>query len=215
MSTAAVLPVKRFGEAKQRLGDLGAGLRRALAEAMLADVLGALVHCSGVAETIVVTNEPLALQAAAAHGVRAVAEPPEPGHSPAAALGAALAAEHGHARAVLVPLDCPALAPADVEELLAVPAAPPSVVVVPDRHGTGTNALVLSPPAAIAPAFGPGSRERHLALARAAGAAGHVAEIASLALDVDTPADLDALRAALAALPPDRAPATRALLQGA
>ena len=68
------------------------------------------------------------------------------------------------------------------------------VVIVPDRHGTGTNGLLLTPPAAIAPAFGPGSRERHQAAAKAAGVDHAVVRLASLGLDVDTPDDLAALR---------------------
>ena len=67
------------------------------------------------------------------------------------------------------------------------------VAVVPDRHGTGTNALVLSPPDAIRPAFGEGSRDRHVAAAREAGIPFAVEELPSLALDLDTPADLVAL----------------------
>ena len=68
------------------------------------------------------------------------------------------------------------------------------MTIVPDRHGTGTNALLLAPPDVIAPAFGQGSCARHRAAAEASGARVAVAEVASLALDVDTPDDLDALR---------------------
>ena len=65
------------------------------------------------------------------------------------------------------------------------------VGIVPDRHGTGTNALALSPPDAIVPAFGEGSCARHVALAREAGIPFGVEELASLGLDLDTPADVD------------------------
>jgi 2-phospho-L-lactate guanylyltransferase len=85
-------------------------------------------------------------------------------------------------------------------------------VIVPDRHGQGTNALLLTPPDVMAPAFGPGSFARHAARARAAGAAIRVADVSSLGLDVDTPEDLAALRDALAAHGAD-APRTRALLE--
>jgi 2-phospho-L-lactate guanylyltransferase len=86
------------------------------------------------------------------------------------------------------------------------------VVIVADRHGQGTNALLLTPPGAMAPSFGPGSFARHAARARAAGATVRVAQAPSLELDVDTPGDLAALRAALADRP-DAAPRTRALLE--
>lgn len=85
------------------------------------------------------------------------------------------------------------------------------VVIVPDRHGTGTNGLLLSPPTAIEPSFGPGSCERHRALARAAGLPCRLARPSSLLLDVDTGADLAALRERLSG---ERfhAPRTRAVL---
>ena len=70
-------------------------------------------------------------------------------------------------------------------------------MIVPDRHGSGTNALLLDPPTAIVPAFGPGSFARHAALAAGAGAAVRVGRLPSLELDVDTPGDLAALQAAL------------------
>jgi 2-phospho-L-lactate/phosphoenolpyruvate guanylyltransferase len=113
-----------------------------------------------------------------------------------------------------IPGDCPALDPSELDALLACAAAAAearSVVIVPDRHGTGTNGLLLTPPDAIAPAFGPDSCERHRALARAAGVDCRVAHPSSLLLDVDTGADLAALRERLASAdaPAER---TRAVL---
>jgi 2-phospho-L-lactate guanylyltransferase len=112
---------------------------------------------------------------------------------------------------VLVPGDCPALDPAEVDALLAG-FADAGVVIVPDRHGSGTNALRLTPPHVIEPAFGPGSFARHAARGAAAGAVVRVAHAPSLELDVDTPGDLAALGAALERHPA-AAPRTRALLQ--
>lgn len=89
--------------------------------------------------------------------------------------------------------------------------SPGRVAVVPDRHGTGTNALLLAPPEAIGPAFGEGSLRRHTDRARARGLEAAVEELESLALDLDTPDDLEALGAALSA-EPGRAPATAAEL---
>ena len=75
------------------------------------------------------------------------------------------------------------------------------VAIVPDRHGEGTNALALVPPSAIRPAFGEGSCARHVAAAREAGIPFAVEELGSLALDLDTPADLVALTGRLEADP--------------
>ena len=85
------------------------------------------------------------------------------------------------------------------------------VAVIPDRHGTGTNGLLMAPPDAIGPAFGPDSCERHLDRAGRAGWTAVREELPSLALDLDTPDDLAELRAAIAA-EPKVAPATAAAL---
>ena len=244
MRTVAILPVKSFGRAKQRLSG-GFPDRPGLAAAMVADVLDALGLVEGLSEVFVVTAAPVE----ARPGVVVVHDPAEAGQSAAAELGIAAAVERGAERVLLVPGDCPALDPDEVAALLATnpgslpiaaepatgpaatgslpataePATGPAataavgahadagVVIVPDRHGTGTNALLLSPPTIMAPAFGEGSFARHTALARAAGVSPRVAEVRSLGLDVDTPEDLAALRRALAAWPRG-AVRTRALL---
>jgi 2-phospho-L-lactate guanylyltransferase len=199
LSTIAVLPVKRFDDAKQRLGEtMRSGTRRALAEAMLTDVLTALRRAKRVDAVVVVTREHGADALARAHDARTIRDPDEPGHNPAASEGVRWAIEQGARRAILVPGDCPALDPVEVDDLLlAHPHDEARVTIVPDRHGTGTNALVLCPPDAIVPSFGPGSCARHRALARDAGAECRIAEPPSLALDIDTIEDLAVLRAAL------------------
>jgi 2-phospho-L-lactate/phosphoenolpyruvate guanylyltransferase len=196
--TIAVLPVKGFASAKQRLtAGLSRQQRRALAEAMFRDVLTAVGQSTGLDAVIVVTADRRAGAIAAEHDVAVVAHL-EQGHSAAALVGIAAALEAGAERTVLVPGDCPALDPRELDRLLSRPVVPPSVLIVPDRHGTGTNALVLTPPGALAPSFGPGSCNRHAAHARAAGISSEVVDVPSLATDVDTPEDLDALEALLA-----------------
>src|SRR5215207_150382 len=211
MRTAAVLPVKSFGRAKQRLdAAVGQPDRGELAAAMLGDVLAALRAAGGLADLIVVTAEPRATGAARAAGAHVVDDPVEAGQSDAAARGIRAAIARGAHRVLLVPGDCPTLAAGEVERLLGgFPGA--GLVIVPDRHGSGTNALRIAPPGAIEPSFGPGSFARHAVRGAAAGARVRVAHAPSLELDVDTPGDLAALRAALAARP-GAAPRTRALL---
>lgn len=211
MRTVAVLPVKSFGRAKQRLSRaVGAGERPELAAAMLADVLAALGSTHGVDRIVVVTAEPEAAAAAAQSGAVVVRDPEEAGQSHAAALGVAAAVRDGADRVLLVPGDCPAADPAELERVLDDhPGA--GVVIVTDRHGSGTNALLLTPPDVIAPAFGPGSLARHAARGAGARADVRVASAPSLELDVDTPGDLSALRVALDGTPAV-APHTRAVL---
>jgi 2-phospho-L-lactate/phosphoenolpyruvate guanylyltransferase len=240
MRTAAILPVKRFARAKQRLGaSVADPLRLELARAMVADVLLALSETSSLELTIVVTGESSVADAARTQGALVVPEgDSSEGQSAAVTLGIHRALTEGIERVLCIPGDCPALDPAELDELLSTdidapdrhdegraPAPTvhvaagdatgsghvPEVVIVPDRHGTGTNGLLLTPPDAISPSFGPGSCERHRALALAAGVACDVARPSSLLLDIDTGADLAALRDRLAGTH-TRAERTRAVL---
>ena len=154
MRATAVLPVKRFDAAKQRLA---AGIdderRRALAAAMIADVLEAVGEARTIERTICVTGDPIAEEIAAAAGAEVVPDPSDAGHVEAALAGIARAEAAGASCVVLLPGDCPLLDPRELDRLLT--GLPERYVgIVPDRHGTGTNALVLAPPDAIAPAFG-------------------------------------------------------------
>jgi 2-phospho-L-lactate/phosphoenolpyruvate guanylyltransferase len=210
MRTLAILPVKSFGAAKQRLAPaLGSGSRQALAQAMFADVLASLRRVAGLDSVAVVTADPVARAAARGERVLVLRDTAQAGQSAAASIGISYALAEGFERVLLVPGDTPLLDPDEVTELLA---APRSVSIAPDRHGTGTNALVLAPPDAIVPSFGPGSLKRHVTAAAAAGVSDAVEEIPTLMLDVDTSADLSALIAALAERR-GHAPATRGALR--
>jgi 2-phospho-L-lactate/phosphoenolpyruvate guanylyltransferase len=197
--TLAIVPVKRFLAANVRLGDvLSGGTRRALTEAMVTDVLMALRRTAAVDDVVLVTSEPAAEAIGRSYGASVLADALEAGQSAAAQIGVAHALEARFARVLLVPGDIPALDPAELEALLAPAVLGRAVTIVADRHGTGTNALVLAPPDVIEPAFGPGSRERHEQAAAAAGIPCSVAQLATLELDVDTAEDLDELRRLLA-----------------
>jgi 2-phospho-L-lactate/phosphoenolpyruvate guanylyltransferase len=208
--TLAILPVKSFGAAKQRLAEsLGAGSRQALAQAMFTDVLTSIRRVPGLDEIAVVTSDRAAEAAASGRHVRVLPDTAQAGQSEAALIGIRHALAEGYDRVVLVPGDTPLVQPGDVAGLIA---GTRDVVIVPDRHGTGTNALVLTPPDAIEPSFGPGSFARHVVAAEAAGVPHHVEEVRSLALDVDTPDDLAQLAAELE-VRRGQAPLTRGALR--
>jgi 2-phospho-L-lactate guanylyltransferase len=211
MRTAAILPVKHFARAKRRLGaSVAEALRDDLARAMVGDVLVALSETASIQRTIVVTREESVAAAARDLGALIVDDTAEESQSAAVALGVARALAEGFERVLCVPGDCPALDPAELDWLLDASDAP-GVVIVPDRHGTGTNGLLLSPPDAIDPRFGPGSCERHRSLAEQAGVRYRIERPASLLLDIDTGADLSVLRERLSGTR-TRAPRTRAVL---
>src|SRR5579884_1726672 len=192
MRTAAILPVKSFTQAKQRLRhELAAHDRRALVEAMFADALVALGRVQSLQRIVVVSGDRTAQRIAGGYGATVV-EDDERGHNTAALRGIETLLEDG--------IECALLSADDLNTLLTHPAGEHSVLIVPDRHGTGTNALLLTPPDVLRPSFGPDSRRRHLAEASEAGVAAEVVELDSLGLDVDTPEDMEALRRQLASV---------------
>jgi len=209
----AIVPIKRFGAAKSRLGDaVSVDARRELAGAMLADVLAALERCDRMERVIVVSGEPAARGAARAAAVEWLDDPDDSGHPEAAMIGVRSALAAGDGCVALLPGDCPLLRADELDG--AIKSMHAGVAgVAPDRNGSGTNGLLLAPPDAIRPAFGPGSRKRHLELARRSGVEPRVVEIPSLALDLDTPEDLAELRRVLEE-DPAQAPTTAAVLSG-
>ena len=210
MKTVAIIPVKRFEDAKQRLAAaVPPAPRAALAEAMFLDVLASLKRSAQIDETLVVTADEAVARTARWLGAGVLDRDDDGGHSVDASAGVAEALSRKADRVALLPADCPLIDAEEIDRHLGT--APRSALIVPDRHGTGTNGLVLAPPDIFLPAFGPDSCARHVSRARAAGVEFAVERISSLALDLDTPEDLGHLRDALI-LEPQRAPRTAQLI---
>jgi 2-phospho-L-lactate guanylyltransferase len=210
LKTTAIIPVKRLDAAHGRLaGSLSPELRWKLAEAMFLDAVGKIRRSRCIDSTLIVTADDSVARHARWLGHEVLLEVEDRGHSEAAAAGARKAVEDGADRVAMLPVDCPMLDPAELDDHLGH--SPRSALIVPDRHGTGTNALVLCPPDAIEPGFGPDSCARHISRARSAGISFALIAIHSLSLDLDTPEDLQELRDALL-LDPEPAPRTAKLL---
>ena len=186
--TSVVVPVQAFDHAKSRLGAvLDPEERRDLVEHLLRGTVTAALAAPGVVEVLVVSPDPEVLTLAEASGARPVLQQSR-GLNPA--LHEARAVATGD-RLLVLPADLPGLTPSDVASVIAAgdAAGSPSVVLAPDRHGRGTNALLLDPPDAIDPAFGGDSRAGHAWLAASADIP-FVEVPGILELDVDTPEDL-------------------------
>jgi 2-phospho-L-lactate guanylyltransferase len=116
------------------------------------------------------------------------------------ALGVSEARVRGANSVLVLPGDLPQLSAASLDEMLlatdaglAAAAGGPVVAIAPSDAGGGTNALLLCPPDAIVPAFGPDSFEAHLREAKAVEAAVQVVHYPMLGFDLDTPEDLERL----------------------
>ena len=206
--TWAVVPIRGLRTAKTRLGgDLAPDERQALVAEMLRRTLVATRDAGSIEGTIVVTLDPAAARLAKAHGAIGLVER-VPGLNEAIVAGRSLAEARGATAVLVLPADLPRITAAAVTEVVdasreAVEGAAALghrgvVTLVPDRHGAGTNAILLSPAGIIEPAFGSASRVTHQAEAVAAGAT--YQELGGpLSLDVDTPDDLLLAGAALVA----------------
>lgn len=186
--TVVVIPVRAFEGAKSRLGAvLDAEERRDLVERLLRRAVTAALATPTVTRVVVVSPDPEVLAVAAAAGAHGIAQR-SGGLNPA--LQEARSASDAD-RLLIIPADLPAVTATSLAAVLAAgdAAGRPSVVLAPDRHGRGTNALLLDPPDVIDPAFGGDSRAGHAWLASSAEAA--FVEVPDvLGLDVDTPDDL-------------------------
>jgi 2-phospho-L-lactate/phosphoenolpyruvate guanylyltransferase len=210
LHTTAIVPVKGLSAANERLnGALTAAERHRLAEALFLDLILKLPRSRSIDDVLIVTSDPSVARQARWFEHKVLVQDSDTGHSEAAAAGARAAMAEGAERVAMLPVDCPML---DTEELdVRIGRSPRTVLIVPDRHGTGTNALALTPPDVFLPAFGPDSCARHVSRARAAGISFALEEIESMAIDLDTPEDMTLLRDRLL-LDPQPAPRTAEVL---
>ena len=191
---ALLLPIKDLRNAKQRLaGILNPEERFGLAEAMLADTLRAVRSVKRAAKIFVVTNYGPAMQAAAQHGWEIVREEHQVSESASVDFASCFCAERGVASLLRLPLDLPLVQSGDIDDLLATECAAPAVLMVPSRDGTGTNAILRTPPTLFPSHFGPNSFAKHRSEAEQAGARIIIRRNPRLEMDVDDESDLLAL----------------------
>jgi 2-phospho-L-lactate/phosphoenolpyruvate guanylyltransferase len=191
---ALLLPIKDLRQAKQRLAPLlDPEERFGLAQAMLADTIRAVRGVRRADKIFVVTNYVPAMQAAEENGWELLREEQQISESVSVDAASRKCADCGVTRLLRLPLDVPLVQSSDIDELLAVECAAPAVVIVPSRDGTGTNAILRTPPALFPSHFGPGSFAKHCVEAQRAGAQIVIRRNARMEMDVDDEADLRAL----------------------
>ncbi|MBI4442909.1 MAG: 2-phospho-L-lactate guanylyltransferase [Acidobacteria bacterium] len=192
---AILLPVKPFDGSKQRLAEFLSPAERALlAQAMFEDVWATLRRALelrlGLDRLLVITAEPYVLARCKKEGIACMEESAPVSHSESVNRATPWAMSLGVTSLLSVPIDTPGVT---ADELVAISHLRHqfAVVVAPSADGTGTNALLRTPPDAIGAHFGPDSRRRHLEEARAKGLSSEVFQCPGLMADVDTPEDLE------------------------
>jgi 2-phospho-L-lactate/phosphoenolpyruvate guanylyltransferase len=187
----AVVPVKEFDGAKQRLSSaLSPEERRALAAVMLEDVLGAVSAVRELAGLLVVTVDPVATTLAGRYGARVVAEGAREGHTGAVAAAQRLLVREGEAGMMTMPGDIPLLTSAEIAQTLAAHRPAPAFTIVPAHDDLGSNTVVCSPPDVVPLRFGEDSFYPHLDAARARGIDPLIVRQQGTGMDIDHPVDL-------------------------
>ena len=193
MKKALLIPVKDPKRAKTRLADLlSADERRALAWAMFEDVsrAAAAAHTDRVA--LVSSYEP-AIERARRLGWEVLIEEAQSSESASVDWASRRLAEMGFDAVMRLPADVPLVGAEDIDALLRVDLPQPAALMVPSREGTGTNAIIRTPPGLFPSRFGPDSLALHKGEAARVGVECLIVENARIALDIDEPADIRAL----------------------
>ena len=193
----AIIPIGALDGAKSRLGAvLDAEERHDLVVRLAEATIRAVVATPDVSETLVITPDDTVRELALAAGARPIRQ-----RSRGLNAGIREAREEavaaGATAVLILPIDLPRISPAAIGAVLETLRADegPLVAIVTDRHGRGTNALLLAPPDVIDVQFGGDSHAAHVAAAEAVGA--RVVEVdGPLRQDLDTPDDLLAIQTA-------------------
>ena len=205
----AVIPVKEFAGAKDRLsGLLSPAQRHRLAETMLTDVLDAVAGCRHLAGIVIVTLDPHATALGEKIGARIVTECARDGHTGSVNAGRRILASAGRGGMITMPGDIPAVRAGEIDAVLSAHRAAPSFTISPAHDDLGSNAVVCSPPEVVPLRFGDNSYFPHLDAALRQGIEPTVIRQPGIAMDIDHPVDL----ALFLRLPQSMGTRTRALL---
>jgi 2-phospho-L-lactate guanylyltransferase len=195
MTLWAIVPVKPLRRGKSRLaGALSEDERTELNRNLLQNTLKTLCELKELEEVLVVSRDPAALTIARNYGARTVREDGQPELNTALKRATVVAQVYATRGVLVLPADLPLISREDVLTIIQRATDPPVIVIAPDRHEKGTNALLISPAGLIEYDFGEDSFQRHCERARKSGARLEIVNLPSLGLDLDLPEDLELIR---------------------
>jgi 2-phospho-L-lactate guanylyltransferase len=186
-----LIPVKDLSCAKQRLAQLlTQDERTRIAWLMLETTCAAAAGVRNVDRLAVVTLYPPAISLAEKYGMEVIGETAQTSESASVDFGSHELKKRGASSVLRLPLDLPLIKTEDIEMILSYGKPRQHVVIVPSRDGSGTNAILRSPPDLFPSHFGPGSLGKHLQEAENAKAECEVIHLPRVALDIDDPEDV-------------------------
>ncbi|MCR9259123.1 MAG: 2-phospho-L-lactate guanylyltransferase [Pseudomonadaceae bacterium] len=188
----AIVPIKTFERAKQRLANvLSEEERRALMLAMARDVLTCLTKCNQLSGILIVSRTPEADALAQSFGTERYAESPTANLAQALEQATQHLIDHFNANGVvIVPADVPGIDAQELDQLLS---NNKTVTILPDAENIGTNGLISKPPMCLPYIFDGQSFKPHVDAAFERGITPIIVPATKFALDIDTPKDLVAV----------------------
>ena|SRR5262245_7384097 len=186
-----LIPVKDLSLAKKRLAPLlSQEERMRLALAMIEMTFAAAAKVQTIDRIAVVTNYLPAMVFAEKYGMEVIEESNQTSESASIDFASLEVKKRGGTAVLRLPIDLPLMTTGDIETVLDCDNGTRSVVIVPSRDGTGTNAILRRPPDLIPSHFGPGSLAKHLAEIERVKSACTLITLPRIALDIDRPEDL-------------------------
>jgi 2-phospho-L-lactate guanylyltransferase len=191
---ALLIPVKDPANAKTRLAELlSAEERRVLAWAMFEDVSNAVREARQPDCVVMVTSYEPAIERARQFGWDVLIEESQVSESASVDWASRVLAQRGVDTVMRLPADLPLVRADDIDSVLSTKLDSPGALLVPSREGTGTNAIIRTPPALFPSRFGPNSLALHKREAATAGVECVIVNNSRIALDIDDPRDVELL----------------------
>ena len=192
MKTFAIVPVKRFENAKTRLSSmLDTEDRIRLSSLMLEDTLQILSVAPPLTQVIIVSADKRADEIATKHGAKFLPEEKEKGVNSAVALADGYCIEKEAADAtIVIPHDLPLLDSIVISKACELAEKESTCIVIcPSVRYDGTNMLLRKPPSVIGTFYETDSYNTHVRTAIKLGIPVKPLLSKSLMYDIDTPED--------------------------
>jgi 2-phospho-L-lactate guanylyltransferase len=192
MSLWVIIPVKPLRRSKSRLSSVLTEDERALLNfKMLENTLSLLRDIPSINEILVISRDPGVLALARTFKAKTLQEDGEPGLNTALKRAIYVAMAYAAESVLILPADLPLLTKEEINSVIGNLISSPMMIISPDRHMSGTNMMLVSPPDLIEFSYGPGSFERHVRLAQIKNAKIEVCQFGAVGLDIDLPEDLE------------------------
>jgi 2-phospho-L-lactate/phosphoenolpyruvate guanylyltransferase len=188
---ALLIPVKDPKNSKTRLSSLlSLEERRWLAWTMFEDVSRAVCNSRQADRIVLVTSFAPAIERARAIGWDVLIEQSQVSESASVDWASRILAEQGIDTVMRLPADLPLVQAEDIDMILSIDLKSPGALLVPSREGTGTNAIIRTPPNLFPSRFGPNSFALHKGEAARVDVQCVIVNNTRVELDIDEPADV-------------------------